>query len=68
MSTSELIACANALVAAGKGILAADESTGTIKTRFDTIAVESSEDSRRDYRDMLFTTAGLGDFISGVIL
>ncbi len=68
MSTSELIANANALVAAGKGILAADESTGTIKKRFDTIDVESTEDSRRDYREMLFTTAGLGDFISGVIL
>ena len=68
MSTSGLIACAQALVAPGKGILAADESTGTIKKRFDTIGVESSEDSRRDYRELLFATAGLGDFISGVIL
>ena len=68
MSTSELVANANALVASGKGILAADESTGTIKKRFDSIAVESTEDSRRDYRELLFTTAGVGDFISGVIL
>ena len=68
MSTSELIACANAMVAAGKGILAADESTGTIKQRFASIAVDSTEDSRRDYRELLFTTAGLSDFVSGVIL
>jgi fructose-bisphosphate aldolase class I len=68
MSTSELTACAQALVAPGKGILAADESGGTIKKRFDSIAVESTEDNRRDYRELLFTTAGLGDFVSGVIL
>ena len=68
MSTSELVTNANALVASGKGILAADESTGTIKKRFASIAVESTEDSRRDYRELLFTTAGLRDFISGVIL
>ena len=68
MSTSEMITCAQALVAAGKGILAADESTGTIQKRFAAIDVESTGDSRRDYRELLFTTAGLGEFISGVIL
>jgi fructose-bisphosphate aldolase class I len=59
---------ARALVAPGKGILAADESSGTIKKRFDSIGVESTEDSRRAYRDMLFTTDGAADHISGVIL
>ena len=59
---------AQELVAAGKGILAADESTGTIKKRFDSIGVESTEETRRHYRQMLFTTPGLGDHISGVIL
>jgi fructose-bisphosphate aldolase class I len=59
---------ARAMVAPGKGILAADESTGTIKKRFDSISVESTEDRRRAYREMLFTTSGAGDFISGVIL
>jgi fructose-bisphosphate aldolase class I len=56
------------LVAQGKGILAADESTGTIKKRFDSIGVESTEDTRRGYRQMLFTTPELGQHISGVIL
>jgi fructose-bisphosphate aldolase class I len=59
---------ARELVGPGKGILAADESTGTIKKRFDQIGVESTEDTRRRYRQMLFTTPGLGDNISGVIL
>lgn len=59
---------ARELVAPGKGILAADESTGTIKKRFDAIGVESTEDNRRQYRQLLFTTPGLGDHISGVIL
>src|SRR3954454_16120410 len=59
---------ARALVAPGKGILAADESDGTIKKRFDSIGVESTEDNRRAYRDMLFTTEGAADHISGVIL
>jgi fructose-bisphosphate aldolase, class I len=59
---------ARALVAPGKGILAADESDGTIKKRFDSIGVESTEESRRAYRDMLFTTEGAADHISGVIL
>ena len=53
---------------AGKGILAADESTSTIKKRFDTINLTSTEDSRRDYREMLFNTPNIGNFISGAIL
>src|SRR5215208_2760001 len=65
---ADLNETARALVAPGKGILAADESTGTITKRFDTIGIESTEESRRSYRDMLFTTAGAADHISGVIL
>ncbi len=67
-SGHELEATARALVAAGKGILAADESSGTIKKRFDAIRAESTEDNRRSYREMLFTTPGCEEFISGVIL
>ena len=59
---------ARELVAPGKGILAADESSGTIEKRFDQIGLESTEDSRRAYRQLLFTTPGLGEHISGVIL
>jgi fructose-bisphosphate aldolase class I len=59
---------ARALVAPGKGILAADESDGTIKKRFDSIGVESTEETRRAYRDLLFTTEGAAAHISGVIL
>jgi fructose-bisphosphate aldolase class I len=59
---------ASALVAPGKGILAADESSGTIKKRFDSIGCESTEDRRRAYREMLFTTSSIGDHVSGVIL
>ena len=59
---------ARAIVVPGKGILAADESSGTIKKRFDSIGCESTEDRRRAYREMLFTTAGAADSISGVIL
>src|ERR671933_237424 len=65
---SQLNEIARALVAPGKGILAADESDGTIKKRFDSIGIESTEDNRRAYRDMLFTTEGAEEFISGVIL
>src|SRR5713226_9561415 len=65
---SDLARIARALVAAGKGILAADESTGTIKKRFDSIGVESTEENRRAYRELLFTTEGAEEFISGVIL
>jgi fructose-bisphosphate aldolase class I len=63
-----MAAVAQAMVAPGKGILAADESTGTIERRFASIKVDCTEDNRRAYRDMLFTTRGLGQFISGVIL
>src|ERR671916_1262594 len=68
MAEGELHATAKALVAEGKGILAADESDGTIKKRFDSIGVESTEENRRAYRDMLFSTEGAEEFISGVIL
>jgi fructose-bisphosphate aldolase, class I len=64
----ELELTARALVAPGKGILAADESDGTITKRFDSIGVESTEETRRAYRDLLFTTEGAEEFISGVIL
>jgi fructose-bisphosphate aldolase class I len=64
----ELHETAKALVAEGKGILAADESDSTIKKRFDSIGVESTEEKRRAYRDLLFTTEGVEDYISGVIL
>lgn len=63
-----MAAIAHQLVADGKGILAADESDGTIKKRFDSINVESTEINRRDYREMLFRTDGIGEYISGVIL
>ena len=65
---ADLNETARALVAPGKGILAADESTGTITKRFDSIGVESTEENRRAYRDMLFTTEGAAEHISGVIL
>jgi fructose-bisphosphate aldolase, class I len=68
MDLDTLAKTANQLVAPGKGILAADESSPTIKKRFDSIGVESTEENRRAYRDLLFTTEGAEDFISGVIL
>ncbi len=68
MNTSTLVETANAMVAEGEGILAIDESSGTIKKRFDTINVECTEVSRRAYRQMLLTTPDLGNHISGVIL
>jgi len=68
MSSNNLNEIAQALVAPGKGILAADESTGTIENRFKSINVENTEENRRAYRDLLFTTKGVGDWISGVIL
>ena len=64
----ELIATANLLASAGKGLLAADESTGTIGKRFAPINLENTENNRRAYRSLLATTAGLGEFVSGVIL
>src|SRR5947209_17731993 len=69
MNLAELNRIANAMVAPGKGILAADESSGTIKKRFDAIKVESTEDNRRDYREMLFRSKeAMSKYISGVIL
>ncbi len=68
MDVQQLQSTAQALVAEGKGILAADESNGTIKKRFDSIGVESTEDNRRAYRELLFATEGAEEFISGVIL
>ena len=68
MATDELVTVANAMVAKGKGILAADESSPTIKKRFDTINVESTEENRRSYRGLLFDTPGVEKHMSGVIL
>ena len=69
MNLSELNKVARAMVTPGKGILAADESSGTIKKRFDAIKVESTEESRRDYREMLFrATEAMSKYVSGVIL
>ena len=68
MDTQKLTSTAQALVAPGKGILAADESGGTIKRRFDSLGIECTEASRRDYRELLFRTAGVAEHISGVIL
>jgi len=64
----DMIKTAREMVAPEKGILAADESSGTIKRRFDAIGVESTEDNRRNYRELLFRTDGANKFISGVIL
>ena len=69
MNLAELNKVAVAMTANGKGILAADESSGTIKKRFDAIGVECTEDNRRDYREMLFrSTEAMSKCISGVIL
>jgi fructose-bisphosphate aldolase class I len=69
MNLEELNAIANKMVAPGKGILAADESTGTIQKRFDKIGVANTEDNRRDYRELLFRTEKtMREHISGVIL
>ncbi len=68
MGWQELYDTAARIVADDKGILAADESTGTIEKRFGTIDVESTEETRRAYRDLLLTTAGMEEFIGGVIL
>ena len=69
MNLAELNKVAEAMVAPGRGILAADESTGTIKKRFDALGVESTPDNRRDYREMLFRTGdAMSKYISGVIL
>ena len=68
MDLDKLAQIADAMVASNKGLLAADESTGTITKRFDTINVESTEETRRDYRELLFRTPDIGQYISGVIL
>src|SRR5437588_951625 len=69
MNLAQLNKVAQAMVAPGRGILAADESSGTIKKRFDAIGIESTPDTRRDYRELLFrSTEGMSKYISGVIL
>ena len=68
MNLSDLEKVAQAMVAKGKGLLAADESSSTIKKRFDSIKIESTQDTRRTYRDMLLTAPGAQDWVSGVIL
>ena len=68
MDHSSLVDIANAMVQKGKGILAADESTPTCKKRFDSINVESTEENRNKYRNMLFTADGIENYISGVIV
>src|SRR5947199_7558638 len=69
MNLTELNRVAEAMVAPGRGILAADESSGTIKKRFDAIGVENTEDNRRDYREMMFrTNDAMSKYVSGVIL
>ena len=68
MNRNELARIARAMVVKDKGILAADESSGTIKKRFDGIKLDSTEEARRTYREMLFTAPGAADWISGVIL
>lgn len=68
MTASELNGIARAMVAEGKGILAADESTGTIEKRLKSVGAANTEDNRRAWRQLLFTTPGAGKFVSGVIL
>jgi fructose-bisphosphate aldolase class I len=68
MDLQTLEKTARELVAEGKGILAADESFGTIEKRFNAVGIDSTEESRRDYRELLFTTPDIGEFLSGVIL
>jgi fructose-bisphosphate aldolase class I len=68
MDTKLMMETARAMVAPGKGLLAADESAGTCKKRFDTVNVECNEENRRAYREMLFTTPGIPEYVSGVIL
>src|SRR6185503_2447804 len=65
---NELESIARQLVAPGKGILAADESSGTMKRRFDAIALESTEENRRAYRDLLSTAPAVEEHLSGAIL
>ena len=68
MDTKLMTETARAMVASGKGLLAADESAGTCKKRFDSVSVDCTEENRRAYREMLFTTPKINEFVSGVIL
>ena len=68
MDTKLMTETARAMVAPGRGLLAADESAGTCKKRFDSVNVECTEENRRAYRELLFTTPGASEYISGVIL
>src|ERR671921_318354 len=68
MDLKQLESTAKELVPEGKGILAADESFGTIEKRFNAVDIDSTEESRRQYREMLFATGGIGEYLSGVIL
>ncbi len=68
MNIDALSKTAREIVSPGRGILAADESTPTIAKRFKSINVESTEENRRSYRELLFTARGAGEFIGGVIL
>ena len=68
MASNDLAAIARDMVAPAQGILAADESTGTITKRFDGVGIESTEESRRDYRELLVTSPDAGDYVSGIIL
>ena len=68
MSARELIATTKAMVVKGKGLLAMDESTPTCNQRFEKIGIPQTEEARRSYRELIVTTPGLGEFISGVIL
>src|SRR4030066_1144271 len=68
MNIAELKSVASAIVAKQKGVLAADESSPTIKKRFYSIKVESTEENRRRYREILFTTDGIERFVGGVLL
>jgi fructose-bisphosphate aldolase class I len=68
MGAQELVATAKAMVAEGKGLLAMDESTPTCNKRFEKVGIPQTEEARRSYREMILTTPGLGEFISGVIL
>src|SRR5213082_257301 len=68
MAANDLHETAKALVAEGKGILAADESDSTIKKRFDSIGISSTEKNQHTYHNLLFTTEGAEEFVSGVIL
>ena len=68
MDINKLSAIAKRLISKNKGVLAADESSPTIKKKFDSIGIESTENNRRDYRELLFSTSGIEDYISGIIL